>query len=574
MEPSTFLSVTIGIINLILAIVFIYYASKNAVKLKGAVIQYLMAMGALFFVICGVSSVITFLVFDTSFIAGYIMFIVGFLLILMGEIYSDIIIQKVVGKKSWLMMARTFSYSRYRFSGILAILLFATPFWTLNIMTRSASIYGTVASFFILLSFILLVMGERKLYVTTKVFLDTRTIADGKEINLFRDDIAAVRIYTDIINTFLSSDKPMISAKIVNNTLSKWSEEHPVLFENCLMVGEYKIDVGVVIQNLNRIYEKARLSITLKEFSVLTDHLVDLYGGLTSPKYVKERLAESYKAVKKQYSDAPIIFDILRTMPAGILENEKLTVLSRDELEAKVKERSEELIKINKELQIEIEERKRAEKLIRTSLKEKEILLKEIHHRVKNNLQVISSLLSLQSKTIKDGQALEKFKESQNRVKLMALFHEKLYQPKNLAEIDFGEYIRSIVTNLFHSYGSNPDVIALQTDINDTSLLDVDTAIPCGLIINELVSNSLKHAFTAGRKGKVCIDFRLENDNKFMLTVSDNGVGMLDDLDFRNTKSLGLQLVNTLVEQLEGTIDLDRNGGTAFKIKFAKAEIE
>jgi PAS domain S-box-containing protein len=217
--------------------------------------------------------------------------------------------------------------------------------------------------------------------------------------------------------------------------------------------------------------------------------------------------------------------------------------------------------------QQEIAERKRMEEQIKASLEEKEVLLKEIHHRVKNNLQVISSLLYLQSKNLKDKQTLEMFQESHNRVRSMALIHERLYQSQDLARIDFAEYVRSLANYLFRSYGVNTGVIQLKINMDDVSL-GIDTAIPCGLIINELVSNSLKHAFPDGGGGKVRIELRAD-DGQFTLMVSDDGVGLPEDLDFRNAQSLGLQLVNNLsVAQLEGTIELDRCGGTAFRIMF------
>jgi two-component sensor histidine kinase len=219
----------------------------------------------------------------------------------------------------------------------------------------------------------------------------------------------------------------------------------------------------------------------------------------------------------------------------------------------------------------DITERKRAEEQLKTSLKEKEVLLKEIHHRVKNNLQIISSLLKLQSEYIQDEQMLRMFRESQNRVKSMALIHEKLYQSKDLVKLDLVEYIRNLAAYLFRSYGVDSYAISLQIEVDNVSL-GIDTAIPCGLIINELVSNSLKHAFPASREGEIRIAFRSGRDNQFTLIVSDNGAGLPRDLDFLKTESLGLQLVNMLVHQLEGAIELDRSGGTAFKITFEKPE--
>jgi PAS domain S-box-containing protein len=215
----------------------------------------------------------------------------------------------------------------------------------------------------------------------------------------------------------------------------------------------------------------------------------------------------------------------------------------------------------------DITERKLHEEQLKKSLAEKEILLKEIHHRVKNNLQVISSLLNLQARYIKDEQARELFKESQNRVRSMALIHEKLYQSKDLARIDFAEYIRDLVMNLFSAYRINSDVITPKVDICGV-ILSVDVAIPCGLIISELVSNSIKYAFSAGREGEILISLLPEGNNGYTLTVSDNGIGFPKDLDIMNTETLGLQLVTTLTDQLQGTIELNTDRGTEFKIKF------
>lgn len=218
---------------------------------------------------------------------------------------------------------------------------------------------------------------------------------------------------------------------------------------------------------------------------------------------------------------------------------------------------------------VDITDRKRAENQIRESLQEKEVMLKEIHHRVKNNLQVISSLLKLQAGYIKDDRILEVFKESQNRVRAMALIHEKLYQSDDLAKTDFAGYIRSLANDLFRSYSVNSRAISLSLNVEEVRL-SIDTAIPCGLIINELVSNSLKYAFSAGQEGKIQIHLYSEPNDRYSLIVQDNGSGFPTDLDFRKTKSLGLQLVCNLTRQLQGTITLERECGASFKINFAE----
>lgn len=212
----------------------------------------------------------------------------------------------------------------------------------------------------------------------------------------------------------------------------------------------------------------------------------------------------------------------------------------------------------------------KAEQLIKTSLKEKEVLLREIHHRIKNNLQVISSLLNLQAQYLKNKQDLAMFNESKDRVRSMALIHEKLYQSQNLARIDFAGYIRELIYRLFRSYEADPGKIDLKMNVKDVSL-GVDVAVPCGLIVNELISNCLKHAFPDGKKGEIRVGLQSVNKNEVELKVSDNGVGLPDDFDFRESKSLGMHLVNILAEdQLGGMIELNRTGGTEFKIKFKR----
>jgi PAS domain S-box-containing protein len=214
-----------------------------------------------------------------------------------------------------------------------------------------------------------------------------------------------------------------------------------------------------------------------------------------------------------------------------------------------------------------ITERKKAEEQIKASLKEKEILLQEVHHRVKNNMQIISSLLNLQSRHVKDKESLGLFKSSQNRVKSMALIHERLYQSKDFTRIDVADYVQNLTNHLFITYGISKDAVKLKMNIKDI-FLDINTAIPCALIINELVSNSLKHAFPNGKKGEIQISMSPLSKDEIELVVGDNGVGMLEDANLKNTKSLGLYLVSMLAEdQLHGEIKLDKTEGTAFRFR-------
>lgn len=219
----------------------------------------------------------------------------------------------------------------------------------------------------------------------------------------------------------------------------------------------------------------------------------------------------------------------------------------------------------------DITDRRRAEEQIKASLREKEVLLKEIHHRVKNNLQVTSSLLKLQSGYIQDAKARELFAESQNRIRSMALVHEKLYQSSDLSRINFSDYVRSLANLLFRSFGEAAGRIALRIG-GENIHLSVETAVPCGLIINELLSNALKHAFPGGRKGEVTIDLLQEAPHRFSIRVRDTGVGLPPQLDFQRAETLGLQLVQTLVQQLDGELRVSSNSGAEFTLTFSETK--
>jgi two-component sensor histidine kinase/sensor domain CHASE-containing protein len=204
---------------------------------------------------------------------------------------------------------------------------------------------------------------------------------------------------------------------------------------------------------------------------------------------------------------------------------------------------------------------------IESSLREKDVLLKELYHRVKNNLQVVSSLLSLQMDGITDPDVCEMFDESRNRVRSMALVHEKLYQSSDLGRIDFGEYLDNLAHSLVRSYSNRGGQIALEMDC-DAAQLNLDLAVPCGLIVNELVTNSLKYGFPNGRRGKILIALKSDDSGEIRLEVSDDGIGIPADFDIHEAQSIGMQLVTGLTEQLEGHFELDRRQGTRWTIFF------
>ena len=215
----------------------------------------------------------------------------------------------------------------------------------------------------------------------------------------------------------------------------------------------------------------------------------------------------------------------------------------------------------------DITERKRAEEEIRVSLREKEVLLREIHHRVKNNMQVISSLFNLQAgHTLNEG-CCAILKEAQTRIRSMSLVHEKLYQAGQLSRIDFGGYINSLALHLVHVYSAKPGRVRLETEFEDVTL-DITSAIPCGLLLNELISNALKHAFPENRVGVVRITLKRGTGGLIEVRVADDGIGFPEDLDFAQAESFGIQIVNLLIRQLDATIELDRTNGTAFTVTF------
>jgi PAS domain S-box-containing protein len=218
---------------------------------------------------------------------------------------------------------------------------------------------------------------------------------------------------------------------------------------------------------------------------------------------------------------------------------------------------------------VDITQRRADEEAIKASLAEKEVLLREIHHRVKNNMQVIISLINLQAKRVSDPAGLQMLKDAQRRIFSMALVHEKLYQSDDFSHINMASYIQGLIAHVFHTLHVDTTRVAVRTDIGG-EFLDINTALPCGLLITELVSNALEHAFPEERTGTVKIAFRRGREGRFTLTVGDDGVGLPRGLDIRNTETLGLQLVMMLIDQLDGTIAVRTKKGTEFTVEFGE----
>jgi two-component sensor histidine kinase len=218
----------------------------------------------------------------------------------------------------------------------------------------------------------------------------------------------------------------------------------------------------------------------------------------------------------------------------------------------------------------DISDRKAAEQQLRDSLREKEVLLKEVHHRVKNNLQIISSLLNLQARETEHPAAVRALRDSQSRIHSMALIHEQLYRSDNLASIDFAEYVRELTAHVSRSVGAAAQRVSVRVEVDPTPL-PLDLAVPCGMIINELFTNAVEHAFPEGGGGEIAVGFRTCRGRR-ELTVSDNGVGLPASGARESSESLGLKVVHALCEQLGGELRLEHDGGTQCTILFGPGE--
>jgi len=295
---------------------------------------------------------------------------------------------------------------------------------------------------------------------------------------------------------------------------------------------------------------------------VITDMVMPVMNGLEMVKEIKKIAPDAKFVVMSAYSEKDSFVESIHLGIVGYLmkpvEAKKLLSLI-DEFAG--------ITLMKWELERKEKKRREAEEFLKKSLAEKEILLREVHHRVKNNMQIISSILRMQSRNIDDPKLKDVLQESQNRIHSMALIHENLYNNKSLANINFASYIKSLTNNIARTYISHQANVIFDYQI-DEAYLPMDIAIPCGLIINELISNSFKYAFRDKSKGIISIHFQNIKDDEYKLTVSDNGVGIPAGLDITKTKSLGMKILHKLVQQIEGDLKSDFSNGTKFTIIF------
>ncbi len=295
---------------------------------------------------------------------------------------------------------------------------------------------------------------------------------------------------------------------------------------------------------------------------IITDISMPIMNGLEMIRQIKQLTADVQVIVMSAYSIKEYFLEAINLGVNGYLikpvDPIKLYALI-DELAGNI---------LLKKALAEKEIRRRvAEKNLKRSLDEKEVLLKEVHHRVKNNMQIISSILTMQERLVDDQKLRTVLAESRNRIRSMALIHENLYQNENLANIQFSNYVKSLAGNLARTYHDQQRNVRFEYDVEDV-FLPLDTGIPCGLIINELISNSFKHAFSHANGGLIKISLIRHGKKEFTLRVSDNGVGMDNSFNVEDSRSLGMRIVHKLVQQIDGKLEYDFSEGTKYDIYF------
>jgi two-component sensor histidine kinase/CheY-like chemotaxis protein len=365
-----------------------------------------------------------------------------------------------------------------------------------------------------------------------RALIMTRSIEMSKKIMIVEDNVAAAAMIRASLEAFGYNvlDLVMQGEEIVQQI----EEKKPDLIIMDIVLQRGRMDGITAAEKISESFDTPIVYIT---------------GNNTDALYARARNTRPYGYILKPFKPAELRAAVEMALNKSEAESELKK--HRDQLEELVSERTLELTSMNEQL--------------KASLREKEILLKEIHHRVKNNMQLISSLLHIQAAHSEDPKFLRFYEESRNRIRAMALVHESLYRSKSLAHIDICEHTRTLVSQLVRSY----ECYDVELSITGESIfLGIDVAIPFGLIVNELVSNAFRHGLRGREKGALGVEVHCSPERVVTLIVSDNGCGFPEGLDFRASSSLGLQLVNDLVGQIDGSIELDGSNGTTFTVRF------
>jgi len=378
------------------------------------------------------------------------------------------------------------------------------------------------------------------------------------------------------LNPFQTAEGDFVLCSVVDITERKRSIDQLRLALEAAPTGMIMVDqhgkIVLVNAEVERLFGYPRAELVGKPVELLVperfrrQHPELRAGFRTAPQFRAMGAGRDLYGLHRDGSEVPIEIGLnpLRTETGDFVLSSVVDISERKRAEHDRETLLAQLGALNAELEARVEARTTQ---LTTTLKEREVLLQEIHHRVKNNLQVIASLINMQLRKLADGPNRAGLQECKSRVEAIALIHEKLYQSRDYAHVPFSEYARSLARSILHATGVSPANITLDVDVASI-LLPVDKAIPCGLILNELITNALKHAFPDGRRGSVRVELQHAATGNIVLAVSDDGVGMAREDDPRRSSSLGLQLVAMLVEQLRGRLEVVRNGGMTFRSTF------
>jgi PAS domain S-box-containing protein len=402
-----------------------------------------------------------------------------------------------------------------------------------------------------------------------------RAMGMGRELYGLRKDGTEVPVEIGL-NPLQTSEGDFVLSSVVDITERKRSVEQFRLAIEAAPTGMLMMDRGgrIVLVNaqVERLFGYQRDELLGREIEMLVPERFRAHHPEFRKVFFGEPKARAMGGGRELYglrkdgSEVPVEIGLnpLQTSEGEFVLSSVVDITERKRADREREDLLGQLRTLNSELEQRVRDRTSE---LSATLREREVLLQEVHHRVKNNLQVISSLINMQVRQLNDASSRDALIECQTRVQAIALIHEKLYQSKDYSRVPFSDYARSLASNVFNAAGISPAAIRLDLDMEDLSLA-VDKAIPCGLIVNELITNAVKHAFPGSRQGTVRVRLKKIASQAILLSVADDGIGLPPSFDMEKSDSLGMQLVTTLVEQLEGRLEVVGSVGTMFSVTF------